>query len=119
MMNEITLPWPPTDLSPNRRTHWAIKSRAAKAYRNACYLTAKQQGLTRIDAPRLHATITFYPPSKRRIDLDNCVARIKHLIDAVAEITEVDDSKWTMSFSFAGEVGGMVKIRLEPMRMIG
>ena len=115
MMNEITLPWPPTELSPNQRTHWAIKSRAAKAYKQACHLTAKQQGLTRIDEPRLHATITFYPPSKRRIDLDNCVARIKHLIDAVAEITGVDDSKWTMSFSFAGEVGGMVKIRLEPM----
>lgn len=118
-MTELTLPWPPTDLSPNKRTHWAIKSRAAKAYKQSCHLTAKQQGLTRIDAPRLHATITFYPPSKRRIDLDNCVARIKHLIDAVAEITGVDDSKWTMSFSFAGEVGGMVKIRLEPMRMIG
>jgi hypothetical protein len=31
----------------------------------------------------------------------------------------VDDSKWTMSFLFAGDVGGMVKINLEPMRMIG
>lgn len=114
-MTELILPWPPTDLSPNRRVHWAIKSRTAKSYRNACYLTARQQGLTHIDAPRLHATITFYPPSKRRIDLDNCVARIKYLIDAVAEITGVDDSKWAMSFAFAGEVGGMVKIRLEAL----
>lgn len=118
-MIELTLPWPSPDLSPNSRGHWSKKARAAKAYRQACYLTAKQQGLTRIEAPRLHATIIFYPPSKRRIDLDNCIARIKQAIDAVAEISGVDDSKWTMSFSFAGDVGGMVKINLEPMRMIG
>ncbi|SOS36014.1 hypothetical protein CFBP6411_04657 [Pseudomonas syringae group genomosp. 3] len=45
MSTDLILPWPPKVLSPNARTHWATKSRAAKAYRNTCYLLCRQAGL--------------------------------------------------------------------------
>ena len=33
MTNQINLPWPPRELSPNARVHWAKKAKAAKAYK--------------------------------------------------------------------------------------
>jgi len=41
MSIELTLPWPPTALSPNARQHWAKLARAKKAYRLACAWQAK------------------------------------------------------------------------------
>ena len=32
----VTLPWPPSALSPNARQHWSALARAKKAYRAAC-----------------------------------------------------------------------------------
>jgi hypothetical protein len=37
----LHLPWPPKELSPNARVHWAKKSKAAKAYRLQCGLMTK------------------------------------------------------------------------------
>lgn len=110
----IILPWPPASLSPNSRLHWAQLARAKKAYREACGWQAKAQGVTRIEADRLAVHFVFYPPTRRRIDLDNCVARMKAGIDALADVVGVDDSRWVMSFEIADTVGGMVKVFFAP-----
>lgn len=41
MTVNVILPWPPKELSPNFRGHWAKLARAKKAYRLACAWQAK------------------------------------------------------------------------------
>jgi crossover junction endodeoxyribonuclease RusA len=108
----IVLPWPQTDLSPNARIHWSKLARAKKAYRADCAWQALAQGAKRIEAERIAVSITFYPPSKRRIDLDNCISRLKSGIDGLADVLGVDDSKWVMTFAMADTVGGMVRVEV-------
>ena len=108
----FTLPWPPADLSPNSRGHWSKLARAKKAYRAACAWIAKEQGAKRIEAERLHLTITFVPPNRRAHDLDNCLARLKSGLDGLADVLGVDDKAWTLTISKADEVGGMVRVEV-------
>ena len=42
-MIEVVLGWPPSDLSPNARLHWAKLARAKKHYRQACLSVTKEQ----------------------------------------------------------------------------
>lgn len=109
----LTLPWPPTALSPNSRVHWSTLARAKKAYREACAWTAKEQGAGRIVADKLHLTITFYPPNRRAYDLDNCLARMKSGLDGLADVLGVDDKHWSLNIDRADTIGGFVKVRVE------
>ena len=95
MSTLLDFPWPPKELSPNARIHWAKKARAFKAYKEACLWTGKAAGWSLHGAKRFKAT--FCPPDKRKYDLDNLVARIKAIGDALAVLTAVDDSEfeWT------------------------
>lgn len=111
IMISIILTWPSSDLSPNARLHWSQVAKAKKKYRMDCCLQSKIQGARPIQAERIDAVFTFYPPSKRRIDLDNCIARMKSGIDGIADAIRVDDSKWRMTFEIAEPCkGGMVKV---------
>lgn len=89
----ITLPWPPKELSPNARVHWAVKARAFKAYRLECW--AEFAGHRAQLRGRNVFSFTFHPPSHRRTDLDNCFASVKAAIDALSEITGIDDSEFS------------------------
>lgn len=109
---KLTLPWPPSDLSPNARQHWSKLARAKKAYRAACAWTAKEQGAQRIEAERLHLTITFVPPNRSAHDLDNCLARMKSGLDGLADVLGVDDKAWSLTISKSEEVGGMVRVEV-------
>lgn len=108
---KITLSWPTKDLSPNARGHWAIKARAKKAYRAACATQARSQGLTRLNAERLHLKITFVPPNRRARDLDNMLASLKSGLDGLCDVLGVDDSKWSIEISKSDDrIGGFVEI---------
>ena len=117
-MMTLVMPWPSTDLSPNARVHWAVLARAKKRYREECGWQAKSQGARKIDAARLDVTFTFFPPSRRRIDLDNCIARMKAGIDGIADVIGVDDSRWRMSFELSDQVGGMVKVTIREISQL-
>ena len=106
------MPWPPTTLSPNARVHWAKLAKAKKEYRLACAWTAISQGGRKINAKGLHVSLTFHPPSRRAIDLDNCLARFKAGIDGLVDVLQVDDSQWKLTIQKADEVGGFVKVEL-------
>lgn len=106
------MPWPQTTLSPNARVHWAKLARAKKEFREACAWTAISQGAKRINAKALHVSLTFYPPSRRPIDLDNCLARFKAGIDGLVDVLCVDDSKWKLTIQKADEIGGFVKVEI-------
>lgn len=109
-MTEITLPWPPSALSSNSRGHWSKLAKAKKAYRAACAWTAKEQGLKPSASSRLHLSLTFYPPSRRAFDLDNCLSRMKSGLDGLADVLQVDDKDWSLSIMKADQVGGFVKV---------
>lgn len=110
----VILPWPTSDLSPNARGHWGIKARAKKAYRTLCAWQAKAQGLTRMDAERLHMKITFVPPNRRARDLDNLLASLKSGLDGLCDVLGVDDSRWSIEISKADDrIGGFVEIEVK------
>jgi crossover junction endodeoxyribonuclease RusA len=109
---KVSLPFPDKILSPNARPHWAALAKAKKAYRRACYWSARPLGL--LDATVLHVTITFNPPLPRRArDEDNMVASFKSGADGVADAITVDDSKWRVTHAFGEPVkGGTVTIEI-------
>ena len=111
-MVSITLPWPPSELSPNQRQHWAKLAGAKKIYRAACATQARLQGLDRMAAQRLHLSLIFYPPTRRAYDLDNLLARMKAGLDGLADVLGVDDSRWSLAIQKAGEVGGYVEVTI-------
>ena len=116
-MIAVTLPWPPKELSPNARVHWKLKADAAKKYKSDCFWFCKAGWLNTsytkrpafIEGPNL--TITFYPPSKRKADVDNMLASFKAGLDAISDFTGIDDSKFQITFSKAEPIKhGMVKV---------
>ncbi len=84
--------------------------KAKKSYKEACMWQAIGQGLKASSAEKLHVHLQFYKPSRRAMDLDNTLARMKAGLDGLSEVLAVDDSKWALSIEFAAEVGGMVKV---------
>ena len=114
MTINFVLPWPPAKLSPNARLHFMALAREKKQYRRACWATALQQGAKRIEAERLSVHLTFVPPNRRARDEDNLVASMKSGLDGLSDAIGVDDSCWKLTHDVAhGEVGGMVRVRVE------
>lgn len=118
MSIDITLPWPPTGLSPNARNHWAKLAKLKKQYRQACALTAMSQGVKPM-APdsRLHLEIEFVPPTRRAFDLDNALARIKAGLDGLVDVLKVDDSRWELTIRKGEGTGGVVKINVKEVQI--
>lgn len=111
---EVVVPWPPAALSPNKRLHWAIVAKEKRNYRKACFDCAVSQGVKRIEASRLHVELVFVPPTRRRYDIDNLLARMKSGLDGIADLIGVDDSKWDISIRRNQPPGGFVFIRITP-----
>lgn len=93
----ITLPFPPAMLSPNGRCHWAKKAKAFKAYKFKCFalMTPFREQLRGRDSFELR----FYPPDRRRRDLDNMLAASKAALDALSEVSGVDDSRFNLKIA--------------------
>lgn len=110
---ELLLPWPPKALSPNARTHWAAKSKAAKAYRNTCFLLCRQAALP-VPVGRALLSLEFIPPDRRRRDDDNCIAAFKSGRDGVAQALGIDDSRFVTQLQISSETikGGAVRVRI-------
>lgn len=102
-LSPISLPWPPSILSPNARPHWAAKARAFKAYKTACWKELLPHRKTLKGKTRFR--VVFIPPDKHKRDLDNCIAAAKAAQDALAIVCGVNDS----GFSPAWEIRGTCK----------
>lgn len=89
----ITLDWPPRELHPNARPHFHAKAKAAKAYREAAYWMAYRncQILYRHHGAGIRVRISFYPPDKRRRDLDGMLTSVKAGIDGIADAYRLND----------------------------
>lgn len=111
----VTLPWPPKDLSPNSRIHWSRRSKAAKAYRRACHVLTLEAGIRGVDwEGDIHLWIDFYPPDRRHRDDDNMIAAFKAGRDGMADAMGLDDKRFRIHHYVKDEIGGMVKIRITP-----
>jgi len=117
-MIEVVLGWPPSDLSPNKRLHWAKVATAKKHYRQACLSVTKEQ-LKKY--PKLNnlpevlvLEMTFIPPDKRSYDRDNLVARMKSGIDGLSDALRINDKRFNTVISTMDQdyLGGFVKIRI-------
>ena len=108
----IELPWPPKELNPNARTHWARKSKAAKAYRAACHVLTKQSGVVAPEG-KVGLVLEFCPPDRRRRDDDNCLSSFKSGRDGMADALGIDDSRFVTTLSLGEPVkGGVVRVRI-------
>lgn len=110
---EVVLPWPPRDLSPNARVHWAAKARHARAYREACYLLAKQARLVAPSTERIVLSIEFLPPDRRLRDDDNIIASFKAGRDGIADALGVDDRRFLCAYAVCAQIGGMVRVKVK------
>ena len=88
---KLSLPFPPKELSPNSRVHWAKKVKFKAAQRTAGFYAAyPHRG--KIPAGPIAIKFIFHPPTHRRMDLDNCLARLKAAADGIASGLGVDDN---------------------------
>lgn len=87
-----TYPWPPREIWPNSRGHWRAKNPVKRKYRDGCFsLTGKVLIPEELKAQFFKITYYFYPPSKRRFDMDNVINACKPLVDGMCSKLEIDD----------------------------
>jgi len=110
----VVLPWPPKELSPNARVHWAVLAKVKKTYREVCRVQAIMQGVKKVQAQGMHVNLTFQAPTRRAFDLDNALARTKAGLDGLADALGVDDKHWTLTIAKSDQIGGMVVVEISP-----
>ena len=93
-MNRVTLPWPPSVLSPNSRAHWRRKHAAAKMMRRDAHILCMAAKLRAPADGDIVIHLTLHPPVKRGHDRDNGLARCKSLLDGVADALGVNDKRF-------------------------
>lgn len=121
-MLTVELPFPPAELSPNKRLHWRSKADAVKAYRHECYWPV-------LSEMRKHAmwnerwpydgeipiSVTFFPPDNRRRDRDNMLASFKAGFDGIADALGVDDNRFIPTHRVGKIIkGGKVIVEITP-----
>ena len=118
-MIALTLAWPPRELHPNARVHWAVKARKTKNARIVAAWTAKEAGIRNNDPDipeALKVTVIFSPPDKRRRDEDGMLSSVKGYLDGIADMIGIDDSKFQIAIRKDAPVkGGAVRIELESL----
>lgn len=108
----IVLPWPPSILSPNARSHWAARAKYAKAYRRACWVLTLEAKLPVMPDGRVYLALEFVPPDRRHRDRDNMLAAMKSGLDGIADALGVNDSRFDLTIRVADEIGGFVRVTL-------
>jgi crossover junction endodeoxyribonuclease RusA len=110
----IILPWPDRTLHPNARPHWGQKARAAKKARMQGGWATIAAGIRKIEAEGLLVTARYFPPSRRAHDEDGVMSNLKSYFDGIADVTGVDDSKWSIRPVREEPIkGGEIRIELE------
>jgi crossover junction endodeoxyribonuclease RusA len=110
---KITFPFPPKELLPNQRGHWAKHARVFKAYKESCMWMCKAAKIKTLPLGDIHLEITFVPPDYRPRDLDNMLASFKACQDAIAASIGIDDRFFTTTHRKAGKcLGGAVEVTI-------
>lgn len=91
-MSIMTFPFPDSRLSPNKRFDRRALFHVKQEAKTTAYMITRQSDIVVIDTD-LQLTLTFYPPDRRKRDLDNLYATFKAYQDGIFEALGVDDSK--------------------------
>lgn len=91
----VQLTLPPKELSPNARTHWARKARAAKKYKAQAHVSTMVMHAEGADWSRAKVRVKMWNRTKHRWDGDNLLSAMKSAFDGIAEALGVDDKEWT------------------------
>lgn len=90
----IALSWPDKALHPNGRVHWAAKAKAAKAARIAAGWITKAANIKVNGDGAITLKIKFFPPDRRKRDLDGMLSSLKSAIDGIADALGVNDNRF-------------------------
>ncbi len=108
----VEFPWPDSGLSPNARLHWTAKHGLFKRAKESAYYLTKAAGPAELpESGPILVSIEFYPPSRRRYDLDNALGRCKAILDGFASALGVDDHRFELKLKMAG-IGGKVVLHV-------
>lgn len=117
----VTMPWPPSELSPNVNRHWRTKARLKAKQRSTWAWLAQEKkselaGAVLADAVAVYVGLIFNPPTKHKRDLDNCLASCKSGLDGLADALGVDDSRFKLHLCFGDVVKfGAVQVQVLPV----
>jgi Holliday junction resolvase RusA-like endonuclease len=91
----LTLPMPDRKLSPNARTHWAVKARVVKAARDkgkwAAQKVLHDAGIEPPQWSKAHYFVAFFCSTAAKRDNDNLMASLKSYRDGIADSGLVAD----------------------------
>ena len=113
-MPEVILPWPPKELNPNARNHWAKTAKFKKSYRQICWALALEAKIkvSTTGGDSIHLGVTFFPPDRRGRDTDNMFAAMKAGLDGIADALQVNDKRFVFTLAVSKETKGQVKVEL-------
>ena len=90
----VVIDLPPRELSPNARTHWAVKKKAKNAYADHVFAEAvRAQGAERRHWKRARIQTAFYWRTRHEHDEDNIMAQLKYARDAMARAGIVENDR--------------------------
>ena len=121
MSDMIILGFPPSELNPNARLHWAKKSRIAKKYRNECRiktivcLNAFYRAILQAHTGRFQFNVIFYKKNNRKQDDDNIFSAFKSGRDGIADALNIDDNRFKSAYTVSDEIitNGMVVVEIK------
>ena len=93
-MLKLTFPYPPSELNPNKRLHWAQKVKLKNQQKDLGFALASRYADEFLDAKSVALSFVFYADSKRGYDLDNALASCKSLLDGIAQGININDKKF-------------------------
>lgn len=86
----MEFPWPDPRLSPNKRIDRRALFHVKRDAKTAAFVITRNSKTVVIDTD-LQLTLTFYPPDRRKRDLDNLYASFKAYQDGIFAALGVDD----------------------------
>lgn len=113
-MFKLELPYPPKELNPNKKQHWAIKAKFIKSYKTTCFNLTKLSG-AKVNDGVIKLSIEFVKPDAKKRDDDNIIAAFKAGRDGVAMALGVDDNRFEVSYKVCKipAKGGAVNLTFE------
>lgn len=92
-MIKLILPYPPSELNPNKILHWTKKAKL-KTIQHKAGLDASQIYNGAVGNSDIKLSIMFYAKTKRHYDLDNALSACKSLLDGIASGLGVNDKQF-------------------------
>ena len=93
-MIKLVFPYPPSELNPNKRLHWAQKVKLKNQQKDIGHCLASRYKDEFNDAKTIALSLVFYAESKRPFDLDNALASCKALIDGISKGLNFNDKNF-------------------------